>query len=79
MAPTLKDRDRILTTRILPPKVGNIVVVKHPEYGLRIKRVADQSEREVVLIDDNKEASIDSENLGWVQNRYVKGTVIHSF
>ena len=77
MAPTLKDRDRILTTRILPPKVGNIVVVKHPEHGLRIKRVADQNEREVFLLDDNKEAS--SENLGWVQNRYVKGTVIHSF
>jgi len=54
MYPTLRDGQRIIVLKTKDFKVGDIVVAKHPEYGLIVKRVGKIEGDRVYLISDNK-------------------------
>ncbi|MDD3454288.1 MAG: S24 family peptidase, partial [Methanobacteriales archaeon] len=54
MYPTLKDGQRLIVLKTKNFKVGDIVVAKHPEYGLIVKRVGKIEGDKVYLISDNK-------------------------
>jgi len=54
MYPTLRDGQRIIVLKTKDFKVGDIVVAKHPEYGLIVKRVGKIEGDSVYLISDNK-------------------------
>ncbi len=54
MYPTLKDGQELIVLKTKDFKVGDIVVAKHPEYGLIVKRVGKIKGDMVYLISDNK-------------------------
>ncbi|HIH61660.1 MAG TPA: S24 family peptidase [Methanobacteriales archaeon] len=54
MYPTLKDGQELIVLKTKDFKVGDIVVAKHPEYGLIVKRVGKIEGDMVYLISDNK-------------------------
>ncbi|MDI9624753.1 MAG: S24/S26 family peptidase [Methanothermobacter sp.] len=54
MYPTLKDGQQLIVLKTKDFKVGDIVVAKHPEYGLIVKRVGKIEGDMVYLISDNK-------------------------
>ncbi|BAW31545.1 MAG TPA: S24/S26 family peptidase [Methanothermobacter sp.] len=54
MYPTLKDGQELIILKTKEVKVGDIVVAKHPEYGLIVKRVGKIEGDRVYLMSDNK-------------------------
>lgn len=79
MNPTLYDGEAVLVDRNAEPKVGDIVVAKHPiEQNTEIvKRIARINEHgHYVLIGDNAEDSNDSRAFGAVTREYIKGKVV---
>jgi len=54
MYPTLKDGQQLIVLKTKDFKVGDIVVAKHPEYGLIVKRVGKIEGDMVYLMSDNK-------------------------
>ena len=54
MLPTLKDGQNVIALKTTSFKVGDIVIARHPTYGLIIKRVAAISNGKVHLVSDNK-------------------------
>lgn len=64
MAPTLKDGQLVCarkTSKANTPKIGSIVVVKHPTYGQIIKRVVAKQGQTFLLAGDGEQstASVD--------------------
>ncbi len=58
MYPTLKDGQKLIVVKTKDFKVNDIVVSKHDEYGLIIKRVNKIEANRVYLISDNKETEV---------------------
>jgi len=54
MLPTLKDGQTVTALKTNSFKVGNIVIARHPTYGLIIKRVASIRNGKVYLKSDNQ-------------------------
>lgn len=54
MIPTLKDGQEVISLKTKNFKVGDIVISRHPTYGLIIKRVAAIGNGEVYLKSDNR-------------------------
>lgn len=54
MYPTLKDGQQLIVLKTKDFKVGDIVVARHPKYGLIVKRVGKIEGNMVYLISDNK-------------------------
>jgi len=54
MYPTLKDGQELIVLKTKDFKVGDIVVAKHPEYGLIVKRAGKIEGDMIYLISDNK-------------------------
>lgn len=58
MVPTLKDGQDVIALKTSTFKVGDIVIARHPTYGLIIKRVAAIKNGKVFLKSDNREVEI---------------------
>ncbi len=58
MLPTLKDGQDLVILKTKDFKVGDIVVARHPSYGLIVKRVAQIKGDQVYLMSDNREVII---------------------
>lgn len=54
MYPTLRDGQELIVLKTDDYKVGDIVIAKHPEYGLIVKRVGKIEPTRVYLMSDNK-------------------------
>jgi Predicted transcriptional regulator len=54
MYPTLKDGQDLIVLKTDRYTVGDIVIAKHPEYGLIVKRVGKIEPERVYLMSDNK-------------------------
>lgn len=58
MVPTLQDGQEIIVLKTSDFKVGDLVVAKHPEYNLIVKRVAELNGSQVYLKSDNRQVEI---------------------
>ncbi len=58
MVPTLKDGQDIILLKTTDLKVGEIVVARHPTYGLIVKRLAAINGSQVYLRSDNRQIEI---------------------
>jgi signal peptidase I len=58
MLPTLKNGQEIIVLKTNDFKVGDLVVAKHPEYDLIVKRVAEINGSQVYLKSDNRQVQI---------------------
>jgi signal peptidase I len=58
MVPTLQDGQEIIVLKTTDFKVGDLVVAKHPEYNLIVKRVAIINGSQVYLKSDNRQVEI---------------------
>jgi SOS-response transcriptional repressor LexA len=58
MIPTLKDGQNVMALKTTSFKVGDIVIARHPSYGLIIKRIASISNGKVFLKSDNRNVEI---------------------
>lgn len=58
MIPTLKDGQSVIAVKGVSFKVGDIVIARHPRYGLIIKRVATITGDKVFLKSDNRKVEI---------------------
>lgn len=80
MEPFLLDNQIVLTSPIpfifSKPKVGDVVVFKVGD-GIYIKRVKEIRNQKFFLIGDNKEDSLDSRKIGWIERKDIIGKVIH--
>lgn len=54
MYPTLKDGQDLIVLKTDDYRVGDIVIAKHPDYGLIVKRVGKIEPSRVYLMSDNK-------------------------
>lgn len=54
MVPTLEDGEEVIALKTKNIKVGDIVISKHPTYGLIVKRVATIENSKVYLKSDNR-------------------------
>lgn len=80
MLPSLFDKDYVITFRHKKTryKLGDIVVVRHPELGIIIKRIVQLKEASVLLAGDNP-ASTSSERMGWQPCNKIIGKVVAHF
>jgi hypothetical protein len=58
MVPTLQNGQNVVLVKTKDFKVGDIVVARHPEHGLIVKRVAQIKGDQVYLMSDNREVVI---------------------
>lgn len=58
MIPTLKDGQQIMVLKTSDFQVGDLVVARHPEYNLIVKRVAEINGTQVYLKSDNRHVEI---------------------
>lgn len=78
MAPGLMPGDYILALK-LPQffyQPGQIVLVKHPQYGAIIKRIKAKQGSRITLIGDNP-ASVSSEQMGWLDQGLIQAKLIY--
>jgi nickel-type superoxide dismutase maturation protease len=81
MFPTYRSGDRVLVSRswyrIFSPKVGDVVIVRHPDDDtMLVKRILRITSNGVFVAGDNPEASTDSRTLGMLSNELIVGKVI---
>lgn len=76
MIPTLKPGDQVLTFNwFINFNVGDLIVLKQNSKEM-IKRIQKSSDREVFVVGDNENDSIDSKDFGWVKKSAIIGKVI---
>ncbi len=81
MMPTLKDGDFLIYKPFSSKKdflyPGLIVVIKDPNEGgnLLVKRISKVRSSSIEIIGDNSHYSIDSRQLGAINNTYIEGIV----
>ena len=78
MLPTLQDGETIVVLKTKNFKVGDIVVARHPTYGLIVKRVAAIQDGQVYLMSDNRNITITSNGIykgldTWLPTQNVVG------
>lgn len=80
MVPVLRDGDFVLISRVFrAPKIGRLVVVDHPEYGVVVKRVLslrtdDAGAVMLTLVGENN-AGVSTREMGEVPASGVRGVV----
>lgn len=80
MVPTLKDGQSIILLKTRDFKVGDIVVARHPSYGLIVKRVSQIKDGQVYLMSDNRETIVTNQGIlkgldTWLPIENVVGVV----
>lgn len=68
MLPAISPDDYVIAwrnpwSRIQP---GRLVICQHPQYGAIVKRIAAVDQDKALLEGDNREASVASARMGWV-------------
>lgn len=80
MAPSLLNNQTVLASSVpfifSKPKVGDVVVFKVGDR-IYIKRVKEIENQKFFLIGDNKEDSLDSKKIGWVDKKDIIGKVVY--
>ena len=76
MLPTLRDGDRLLLHRGGVPRVGCLVVVRLPERGLSVKRVAFRVPEGWWVERDNPAEGVDSWSVGAIAAADVVAVVV---
>jgi len=83
MEPWVGEGDFVLVNRMSylfsKPRVGHIVVVKHPQKPnlLLVKRIVKEKLGMYFVKGDNASKSIDSRHFGWLKRDFLVGKVIH--
>ena len=79
MRPALEPGDRLLVLS-LPPRVGDIVAVRHRGRTIvkRVAAIADDGDR-VDVLGDNAAASTDSRTFGPVAREAILGRVVYRY
>lgn len=81
MRPTYEPGDRVYVNRLAylfkKPKIGDIVVIKHPKNKRKkiIKRITKTTHLGYFLVGDNKNQSTDSRYFGIVKKKDIIGKV----
>lgn len=79
MAPTLSDGDYVLALShkvcAQPPAVGSVIVVRHPDLGVLVKRVV-AVEGGRIAIDGDNPTSLDRSGLGSIKASQVLGRAL---
>ena len=76
MEPTFSQGNLIIISRIMTPRATDVVVVQ-TQYGEMLKRIVKFDESGQIWVEgDNKEASTDSREYGWLPANSVVGKVI---
>jgi nickel-type superoxide dismutase maturation protease len=81
MQPVLRPADRILVATWLEPRVGDIVVVRDPEWRSTnlVKRVVALTPDGLEVRGDNPNVSRDSRHFGQVPRTLVRGRVVYRY
>jgi signal peptidase I len=80
MVPTLQEGQDLIILKTSDFKVGDIVVARHPQYGLIVKRVAQIKGSQVYLMSDNREVVVQGNTISrgldtWLPISEVVGVV----
>jgi len=75
MLPRLKPGQLVIASSLVRPKVGLIVIIEHDKLE-KIKRVSKIKGSKVYILGDNKPASRDSRQFGWLDKAQLIATVI---
>ncbi|MDD1775529.1 MAG: S24/S26 family peptidase [Methanobacterium sp.] len=80
MLPTLQEGQDLIILKTRDFKVGDIVVARHPQYGLIVKRVAQIKGSQVYLMSDNREVVVQGNTISrgldtWLPISEVVGVV----
>jgi signal peptidase I len=80
MLPTLHEGQDLIVLKTRDFKVGDIVVARHPQYGLIVKRLAQIKGDQVYLMSDNREVIIQGNTISkgldtWLPINDVVGVV----
>jgi len=81
MLPTLHEGQEVVLLKTKDIKVGDMVVARHPEHGLIVKRVAQIKGDQVYLMSDNREVTITNNMIikgldTWLPTEDVVGVVM---
>ena len=80
MLPTLHEGQDLIVLKTTDLKVGDIVVARHPSYGLIVKRLAQIKGNQVYLMSDNREVIVEGNTITkgldtWLPRSDVVGVV----
>lgn len=75
MLPTLRDGDRLLVRYGVPPKLGDLVLVRLPDRPLAIKRLTHRAEDGWWVERDNPDEGVDSWQVGAIPDDDLIGVV----
>jgi phage repressor protein C with HTH and peptisase S24 domain len=75
MSPVLFDGDFVLTSNFLKVHENSLVVVKHSQFGVLVKRVKALGSKRVLLEGENND-SLSSNQMGWVERDKILGVVL---
>ncbi len=73
MEPTLKEGDLILLRKPKEIQTGDVIVFKHQNNDLYIKRVSKIENNEYYVLGDNPTKSTDSRKFGFIKSSKVVG------
>ena len=82
MRPTLSPGDRIVAVPYLRPRIGDVIVFRHPQQQrtVAVKRVtATTAGGDLVVSGDNPNVSTDSRHFGPLSRRLVIGRVVYRY
>ena len=77
MRPALEPGDRLLVVR-LPPRVGDVVALRH-DGAVLVKRVASVDGDVIAVLGDNAVASTDSRAFGAVPRNAILGRAVYRY
>lgn len=81
LSPEYQEGDFVVTVKIplflRPYQIGDIVVFKHPLYGMMIKQIQQtDTDRGEVFLAGTHPDSLDSRRFGWINQASLLGKVI---
>ncbi len=77
MGPDLVSGDYVISTKVyFKIEKGDTLVVKHPLFGLIIKKVFDVCGQLFLLIGENHQESVTTKQMGWIGSQQIKGKVV---
>ncbi|OUR74229.1 hypothetical protein A9Q78_01090 [Methylophaga sp. 41_12_T18] len=77
MLPKLANDDFVVVSRFFwSLRPGDLVVADHDRYNKIIKRIEQVSEEKGYLLTGENEASVSSEDMGWISKQQIFGKVI---
>lgn len=77
MLPELTSSDFVIVSKLYwSLNVGDLIVAEHPDYKSIIKRIVQVSETKGVLLSGSHQASVSTEQIGWVSKKQIFGKVV---